>query len=214
MNRFCCVSEKEKFDELFVADEQDYEYESITVLKKRLILASDFDIDNIILTEDDQKAFMRKATMLQRGQTVVEGKESFQRQQTLAQKTEAFQRQQTLAQKNEALKKQQTMVAAEPIKEESENPNDRSVEVLSDSSEEDTKPVDPKVKEEREKVARMIANTKAGNHDTSNEKPMDVFKNLFTEFKPFIPSKENKEPEAAPKKKPGFFSTARSFFGL
>ena len=98
MNRFCCVSEKEKFDELFVADEQDYEYESITVLKKRLILASDFDIDNIILTEDDQKAFMRKATMLQRGQTVVEGKESCQRQQTLAQKTEAFQRQQTLAQ--------------------------------------------------------------------------------------------------------------------
>ncbi len=202
LTRFTCVTEKEKFDELFVADEQDYKYESITVLKKRLILASDFDIDNIILTEDDQKAFMKKATMIQRGQTIVEGKGDFQGQQTLAQN-------------KEALKKQQTVVASDPIKEERENPNDRSVEVLSDSSEEEgDKPVDPKVKEEREKVARMIANTKAGNHDTSSEKPMDVFKNLFTEFKPFIPSKDNKEKEEAPKKKQGFFSTARNFFGL
>lgn len=198
------MSEKEKFDELFVADEQDYNYESITVLKKRLILASDFDIDNIILTDEDQKAFMKKATMIQRGQTIVEPKDGFQRQQTLAQ-----------MQNKEALKKQQTIMAKESISEERENPNERSVEVLSDSSEEEgTKPVDPKVKEEREKVARMIANTKAGNHDTSNEKPMDVFKNMFTEFKPFIPSKDSKQKEEAPKKKQGFFSTARNFFGL
>ena len=196
------MSEKEKFNELFMADEQNYQYESITVLKKRLILASDFDIDNIILADDDPKAFSKKATMMHGGQTIVEVKDGFKQQQTQAPN-------------KEALKKQQTVMAKEPILEERENPNERSVEVLSDSSEEEgAKPVDPKVKEEREKVARKLANTKAGNHDTSNEKPMDVFKNMFTEFKPFIPSKDSKVKEEAPKKKQGFFSTARNFFGL
>lgn len=50
--------------------------------------------------------------------------------------------------------------------------------------------------------------------DKNEEKTTDVFKNLYSEFKEYIPSKDKKEETNSTKKKPGFMQTARGFFGL
>lgn len=50
--------------------------------------------------------------------------------------------------------------------------------------------------------------------DKKDEKPGDVFKNMYSEFKEYIPSKDKKPETAAATNKPGFMQKARGFFGL
>lgn len=50
--------------------------------------------------------------------------------------------------------------------------------------------------------------------EQTEEKTTDVFKNLYSEFKEYIPSKDQKEDPNAKKDKPGFMAKARGFFGL
>lgn len=50
--------------------------------------------------------------------------------------------------------------------------------------------------------------------EKKEELTMDVFKNLYSEFKEFIPSKDKKEETAVKKEKPGIMQKARGFFGL
>lgn len=83
-----------------------------------------------------------------------------------------------------------------------ENPNERSVEMLSDDDEDDYD-----VDDKGNKI----------DHDLKDEKPLEIFKSLFSDFKEFIPKKAGKdEPPAPPmeNKKERFFSKAKGFFGL
>lgn len=50
--------------------------------------------------------------------------------------------------------------------------------------------------------------------DKKDEKPADVFKNMYSEFKEYIPSKDKKPETATASNKPSFMSKARGFFGL
>lgn len=178
------MSEKEKSYELFIMDEQNYEFDSVKIVKKLKAMTMDLDIDHLKLSDEDEKAFLRKATLAQQ-----QGKPLTEAEKALIQKHN---------------------VAGGKKEDEMENPNERSVEVLTDSDEE----IDQQIKSGASK--KKEAEVKV-NHNTKGEKPVEVFKNLFSEFKDLIPSKgkgNEKETDNGGKKKPGMFEKAKGFFGL
>lgn len=85
-------------------------------------------------------------------------------------------------------------------------PRERSVEELSMSD--DDAPTTKKVPTKKAYVPPA----------KTEEKTTDVFKNLYSEFKDYMPSNEKKDQSAnqttAQKNKPGFMDKARGFFGL
>lgn len=77
---------------------------------------------------------------------------------------------------------------------------ERSVEMLSMSDDDEP----PAKKQSKAEVSYV---------DTRNEKPTDVFKNMYSDFKEFIPGKKTNDGQPnAPK--PSFMNKARGFFGL
>lgn len=170
--RFQCISEAEKFDELFVADEQVYEHKKVTIVKTKKS-KHEFDIDN--LNVGDEKAPGTAAGGSSKPGQSVEKKPD-----------------------GDAGKGQEKDESQSPGK---ELIRERSVEMLSMSDDEDS----PPKKKNNEKQVPYV--------DTRNEKPADVFRNMYSDFKEFIPGKKNNEQEPAGKKQ-GFMSKARGFFGL
>lgn len=146
--RFECIPPAQKFDELFVGDKQDYEYDKVKIVKMR---------------QDELAALDKAAKKHVPAKAIQEASDG---------------------QGNETPGRDAKLV------------KERSVEELSDDEEDQGG--------QKKGEGKYV--------DTRNEKPMEVFKNLYSDFKEFIPGKKSEDqPEG---RKQTFMNKARGFFGL
>lgn len=166
--RFPIIPEAERFDELFIADPQIYEYKKVKVVKNKKVKKT-FNMDEMQLAEE---------------------KKPEEKPPQVDPKPDPSQPVPTPQQPEPGAP---GSPAKPPLTRE------RSVEELSMS--EDESPPKPKAF-----VPKQA--------DTKDEKPMDVFKNMYSEFKEYIPSKNEAGSTQTTQNKPGFMQKARGFFGL
>ena len=168
--RFECISEAEKYDELFIADEQVYDFKKVKIVKTKKE-KKEFNMDQLALADEKPKDPVKPSQPQPISESQLKSKDNVHQD----------------PQKG-ALSDGKILT------------KERSVEMLSMSDDDE-----PPVKQPRKAEVPYV--------DTRNEKPTDVFKNMYSDFKDFIPGKKTNDGQPnAPK--PSFMNKARGFFGL
>lgn len=183
---FLAISEAEQYDELFTADKQDYEYKKIHISKTRKP-KHEFDLTKIDV-EDQGKKKEKESEGEGEDNPAKSGEEGE------SQDVRVETPQEKGGEGEEASQTQQE--GQETPAEGEDGVKERSPDVLSlDSSDESD-----------EELRKKIENTRPMDQP-KNEKPMDVFKSMYSEFKEI-------KKDAKTKSKTSVINRAKGFFGL
>ena len=171
------MAEALKFDEIFSVDKQDYEYTPIKIAKKRKKIEDKFNLGSMNIEGNQAPGKTEAGTPSQLPPAQSPGNEGDVGPPA------------TPVVNNEPTGSPQkpSSPVKPPQESDPDKPHDRSIDVLSDDDD------DPPA----------ATNKPSQPYVDQNEKPMDVFKSMFSEFKEFIPDrfKNEKEKQEAEEKK-------------